>query len=114
QLRQVAPVVAAAAMALANDPTPLVQALAETPQTLVHSDWKGGNLGRHPDGRTILLDWAFPGAGAGCRDLAWYLAVNCDRLPSSKEHAIQLYRDALERQGIPTTGWFDRQLALSL
>jgi hypothetical protein len=22
-----------------------------------------GNLGTHPDGRTILLDWAYPGAG---------------------------------------------------
>ena len=31
------------------------------PQTFVHGDWKMGNLGRRPDGRTILLDWAFPG-----------------------------------------------------
>jgi hypothetical protein len=114
ELHRIAPAAAEAWMALATEPAPLVRALEETPQTLVHSDWKGGNLGRRPDGRTILLDWAFPGAGAGCRDLAWYLAVNCDRLPSSKEHAIQLYQASLERRGIDTAAWFDRQLELCL
>lgn len=113
-LRGLAPDVAEAALRLAADPEPLVRALDETPRTLVHGDWKGGNLGRRPDGRTILLDWAFPGSGAGCRDLAWYLAVNCDRLPTTKERAIELYREGLERNGIPTAGWFDRQLELSL
>jgi len=101
-------------LALASDPAPLVQALAQTPQALVHHDWKGGNLGHRPDGRTILVDWAFPGASAGCADLAWYLAVNCDRLPTSKESTISTYRDALERQGIATAEWFDRQLELAL
>ena len=114
ELRRLAPATAEAALALAADPEPLVRALAETPQTFVHGDWKGGNLGRNPDGRTILLDWAFPGSGGGCRDLAWYLAVNCDRLPTTKERAIEMYREALERNGIDTADWFERQLELSL
>ncbi|MFN2537510.1 MAG: hypothetical protein ABR549_05075 [Mycobacteriales bacterium] len=114
ELARVVPRTAEAALHLATEPDPLVRALGETPQTLVHSDWKGGNLGRRPDGRTILVDWAFPGAGAGCRDLAWYLAVNCDRLPTSKDTAIRLYRDALERRGIETADWFERQLELAL
>ena len=114
ELERLAPRTAAAVLALTEEPEPLARALAETPQTLVHNDWKGGNLGRRPDGRTILLDWAFPGAGAGCVDLAWYLAVNCDRLPVSKQTAITTYRDALEHKGIDTAGWFERQLELAL
>jgi hypothetical protein len=44
------------------------------------------------DGRTILLDWSLPGAGPGCYDLGWYLALNAARLPEPKEHAIAAYR----------------------
>jgi hypothetical protein len=99
---------------LRRDPTPLVAALATTPQTLVHGDWKMGNLGRRPDGRTILLDWAFPGPGPPTIDLAWYVALNVDRLPQSKEDAIAAYRAALERHQISTTGWWDRQLDLAV
>ena len=72
-----------------------------------------GNLGRHPDGRTILLDWAYPGAGPPCWDLAWYLSLNAARLPVSKEDTIAAFRTALERD-VDTQGWFEDQLALSL
>ena len=47
-------------------------------------------------------------------DVAWYLAVNCDRLPESKEDTIMAYRDRLEHHGVGTSGWFDRQLDLAL
>ena len=79
-----------------------------------HGDWKFGNLGSHPDGRTVLLDWAWSGRSAGCTDLAWYLAVNCDRLPESKEETVAAYRTSLERRGVATTPWWDRQLELAL
>ena len=39
--------------------------LSRTPRTFLPGDWKMGNLGSHPDGRTILLDWAFPGEQCG-------------------------------------------------
>lgn len=98
---------------LADDPWPLVAALQAGPQTLIHGDWKLGNLGR--DGtRTILLDWDRTGEGAPLIDLAWYLAVNCDRLPETKENAINAYRAALETAGIATTPWWDDQLAAAL
>ncbi|HEX6870614.1 MAG TPA: phosphotransferase [Micromonosporaceae bacterium] len=103
-----------AALAVAADPTPLALAMAEGPQTLIHGDWKFGNLGTLPDGRTVLLDWAWPGQGTPCADLAWYLGVNCDRLPESKEDAIAAYRDALERRGIDTSPWWQRQLDLAM
>lgn len=97
---------------LRRDPWPLLDALRATPATLVHGDWKLGNLGSHPDGRTILLDWQSPGPGPATADLGWYLALNAARLPGSKEQAVAAYRAALRRHGICTEGWFDRQLAL--
>jgi aminoglycoside phosphotransferase (APT) family kinase protein len=72
---------------LLDDPVPLAAGLTATPQTFVHGDWKAGNLGSHPDGRTILLDWAVPGIAPGCIDLAWYVCLNRARLPESKEAA---------------------------
>jgi hypothetical protein len=113
-LHRLVPATTEAVTQLVEQPTSLVHALAETPRTLIHTDWKGGNLGLLPDGRTLLVDWAFPGEGAACSDLARYLAVNCDRLPASKESAVRSYREALERAGVATAGWFDRQLELAL
>jgi Phosphotransferase enzyme family len=113
-LAKVAPAAAAVVTPLAHDPGPLVDALATTPQTFVHSNWKLDNLGTDDEGRTVLLDWEQPGRGAPLSDLAWYLAINCRRLPQAKEAAIEAYRDALERCGISTVLWWDRQLALCL
>jgi hypothetical protein len=113
-LAEVAPAAAAVVTPLAADPGPLVDALATTPQTFVHSNWKLDNLGTDDRGRTVVLDWEQPGRGAALSDLAWYLAINCRRLPQPKEAAIEAYRDALERCGIDTAPWWDRQLALCL
>jgi hypothetical protein len=113
-LADVAPVAASVVTALAWDPGPLVLALDDTPQTLVHGNWKLDNLGTDPDGRTIVLDWELPGRGPALSDLAWYLAINCRRLPQSKEQAIQAYRDALERRGIETEPFWQQQLSLCL
>ena len=114
RLAEVAPAAAAIVTPLARDPGPLVEALAGTPQTFVHSNWKLDNLGTDDEGRTVLLDWEQPGRGAPLSDLAWYLAINCRRLPHSKEAAIAAYRQALEELGVSTEGWWDRQLALCL
>ena len=113
-LAEVAPAAAAVVTPLAGDPGPLVDALAATPQTFVHSNWKLDNLGTDDAGRTVLLDWEQPGRGAALSDLAWYLAINCRRLPQPKQAAIEAYRDALERCGIDTAPWWDRQLSLCL
>jgi len=100
--------------ALATDPTPLAQAMAKLPQTLVHGDWKAGNLGALPDGRTVLVDWAWPGPALCTVDLGWYLAVNPTRLPESKEDTIAAYRAALQQRGVDTGPWWDRALDLAL
>jgi len=113
-LEEIAPAAAAVVVPLVHDPTPLVAALAGTPQTFVHGNWKLDNLGSDADGRTVLLDWELPGRGAALSDLAWYLAINCRRIPTSKEQAVTDYRAALERRGVSTDGWWERQLDLCL
>ena len=113
-LAEVAPAAAAVVTPLARDPGPLVDALARTPHTFVHSNWKLDNLGTDDAGRTVVLDWEQPGRGAPLSDLAWYLAINCRRLPQSKEASIAAYREALEDHGVDTGPWWDRQLALCL
>lgn len=96
------------------DPAPLAAALASTPACFLHGDWKMGNLGHHDDGRTIIFDWAYPGEGPPCWDLAWYLSLNASRLPESKEAAIARFRGALEAHDIATDDWFDDQVSLCL
>jgi hypothetical protein len=113
-LAEVAPAAATVVTPLAYDPGPLMDALATTPHTFVHSNWKLDNLGTDDAGRTVLLDWETSGHGAPLSDLAWYLAINCRRLPQSKEASIGVYRDALEACGIDTQPWWERQLALCL
>jgi len=113
-LEEVAPALARVVVPLVQEPGPLVGALGATPATFVHGNWKLDNLGTDDLGRTVLLDWELPGTGAAASDLAWYLAINCRRLPTTKEQTIETYRAALERHGIPTDPWWDRQLGLCL
>jgi len=111
---ELVPGAAKVVLPLVYDPRPLVAAMADTPQTFVHGNWKLDNLGTHDDGRTILFDWEMPGRGTPLSDVAWYLAINCRRLPISKEETVEVYRDALHRRGVDTADWWDRQLQLSM
>ncbi|MEO7397202.1 MAG: phosphotransferase, partial [Ilumatobacteraceae bacterium] len=96
------------------DKSPLVEALGTTPSTFLHGDWKFGNVGAHADGRTVLIDWSYPGVGPICHELAWYLALNAARLPLSKEESIETLRSALVRHGVEVDGWWQKQLDLCL
>jgi hypothetical protein len=108
------PVLSGLARLLHDRPGLVTGPLAGTPRTFVHGDWKMGNLGTHPDGRTILLDWTLPGSGPACWDLCWYLALNRARLPEPKQAAIGRFRAALEAGGVATGSWRDAQLDLCL
>lgn len=114
----VAPDVVADVQALFADPTPLIAALATFPQTMVHGDWKLGNLGLTdgPSPRTVLLDWAVVGVAPPVTDLGWYLAVNSARLPESREATIAVFRDSLARAlgARFDAGWWEPQLAVGL
>jgi hypothetical protein len=115
-LATVAPDMARALAPVRAEPWRLVDALADTPSTFLHGDWKLGNLGSAPDGRTLLVDWSLSGAGPPLAELAHYLALNVDRLPAgnSKDDTVDAYRASLEAYGIDTAPWWDRQLALCL
>ena len=106
--------VARAVDELRRDVTPLASALAATPSCFLHGDWKASNLGTALDGRTLLIDWVYLGEGPACHELGWYLALNRQKLPSSKEDAIADFRTALGRHGVDTAGWWDQQLTLAL
>jgi hypothetical protein len=96
------------------DVAPLAAALQETPSCFLHGDVKASNTGRAADGRTVLIDWAYVGEGPACHELAWHLALDRSRLPTSKEATVDAFRAALERHGIDTAAWWDRQLSLCL
>ena len=99
---------------LRNNPEPLVAAVETTPTSFIHGDWKLGNVGTARDGRTVLIDWTYPGSAPVCHDLGWYLALNSARLPTTKEGSIEALRTGLERHGIDTTPWWDRQVSVCL
>ena len=111
---ELAPDASGIVMPLLDDPAPFVSAVSTTPLTLLHGNWKLDNLGTDEQARTVVLDWEAPGRGPGTTDLAWYLAINCRRVPTSKEESIETYRGALESLGVDTAPWWERQLALGL
>ena len=96
------------------DATPLVDALRQTPSCFLHGDVKASNTGRARDGRTVLIDWAYVGEGPACHELAWHLAIDRARLPISKEATAARFRAGLERHGVDTAPWWDRQFSLCL
>jgi hypothetical protein len=99
---------------LRRDVSPLAAALRETPSCFLHGDVKASNVGRAADGRTVLIDWAYVGEGPVCHELAWHLALDRERLPVSKEVTSEAFRAALERHGVDTGGWWERQLGLCM
>jgi Ser/Thr protein kinase RdoA (MazF antagonist) len=114
-LPSVAPRLADVVLPILDDPAALVAALQHVPHTLVHGDWKAANLGSHRDGRTVLLDFGeAPGEASPIADLSWYLALNSDLLPETKDEAVATYRASLERHGISTGDWWDAAVALEL
>jgi hypothetical protein len=115
RLPAVSPSLARLVMPLHDDLGPLVSALETVPHTLVHGDWKAANIGNHTNGRTVLLDFGeASGEASPIADLSWYLALNADLLPETKDEAISTYREALEGHGIDTGGWWDRAVALEM
>jgi hypothetical protein len=97
-----------------RDSTPLSDALRATPSCLLHGDAKASNMGIAADGRMVLIDWAYVGEGPAAHELCWHLALDREKLPVTKEATIEAFRVGLERHGVDTAGWWDRQLGLCL
>lgn len=88
------PGIARQALALANDPTPLVAALAPLPQTLAHADARPANIGIEDD-RVLLIDWALAGRDVCGLDIIWFIAGSSSRSPRTREESLALYEHAL-------------------
>lgn len=103
---------------LAEDPSPLCDALAGFPQTLVHGDWRLANFGvsQAKKKKLVLLDWARPLQTVPAIDLAYYLVTSWHVLPDSYERTIEMYKQHLSSR---LDGHFDesswrKQLEISL
>ena len=115
RLRDEAPAAGALAWSLLDDPGPLLGPLSAGPQTFVHGDWKAGQPRQRP-GRPhdpARLGGARPGARDRSTS-AWYLAVNCDRLPEPKDAVMARYRDGPRGARHQHRDWWDEQMALAL
>ena len=113
---------------LADDPTPLVDALRRYPGTLVHGDFRHSNIGflppRSVDGRPeesgarmALLDWQLAVYAPPSVELGRYLGANSPFLPGTKEDILAFYRAALERElgpSYPLDRWWLPQLELGM
>jgi hypothetical protein len=103
---------------LCQNPAPLCAALARYPQTIVHGDPRGNNIGirRIPEPRVVLLDWHLVSKVPPGVDVAWYLWALGIKLPVARETTIAWYRDQLaHRLGdrFDESSWRP-QMALSL
>jgi hypothetical protein len=103
---------------LVADPSPLCNALARFPQTLVHGDWRLANFGisQSEKKQLVLLDWARPVHTVPAVDLAYYLVTSSHVLPDSIEQTIEMYKQNL---AVRLDGQFDEsswqaQLEISL
>ena len=92
KLPDTSPALADVVLPLLADPAPLIDALMEVPHVLVHGDWKAANIGSHTDGRTVLDFGEAPGEASPLADVSWYLALNSDLLPESKDDTLRTYR----------------------
>jgi hypothetical protein len=105
-------------LALTNDPTPLVAALAPLPQTIVHGDFRTANIGLEPgaDGQALAIDWALVGQGVAGLDLVWYITGIGAGSSITRVEAIERYRTHLQRLlGCRfDDGWWTPMLELSL
>jgi len=103
---------------LAHDPSPLCNALASYPQTLVHGDWHLPNFGitQGEHRQLILFDWARPMPTVPAVDLAYYMVTSSHAIPTSKEQTIEVYKQRLASRlgGGFDESWWRPQLEISL
>ena len=98
---------------LRAEPWAVLDALTASPHAFLHGDWKFTNLGTDARGRTVLVDWSVSGEGPLLTEVLHYATLNASRLPVGHGHddVLAAYRAALEARGVPTTPWWDTQLA---
>jgi hypothetical protein len=103
---------------LTNEPTPLVNALAPLPQTVVHGDFRTANIGLEagPHGSPLAIDWALVGSGVAALDLVWYLTGIDADASVTRDEAIERYVVHLRRHlgDRFSSDWWATMLDLSM
>jgi hypothetical protein len=99
-LTLVEPDVADVLRRLMEDPHPFCAAYDRLPWTLVHGDWRQGNIGAGDAqaAQVVALDWQLAGMGPATVDLAYYLANVEGMVPVSYEESVEQYRLHLARR----------------
>jgi hypothetical protein len=77
---------------LADDPSPLIAALAKLPGVGLHGDLKLGNVGLAADGRVDLIDWQMTLVAPIAVELGWFLVANVAGLPLPPDDLLERYR----------------------
>jgi hypothetical protein len=91
---------------LLDDMSPLVDAMAHCPATLVHGDLATVNMAVEPD-QLVLLDWSMTAVAPGAVDIARFLAGCSSVVDLSREDVISAYRAAC-------TSYDERAMRLAL
>ncbi len=81
---------------LAENPAPLVTALAGLPAVGLHGDLKLANVALLPEDRVGFIDWQMTLRAPVAVDLGWFLVSNSGSLPGTPESIVAEYRQALE------------------
>jgi hypothetical protein len=81
---------------LADDPAPLVTALARLPSVGLHGDLKLANVALLAEDRIGFIDWQMTLRAPLAVDLGWFLVSNSGSLPGPPESIVAEYRQALE------------------
>jgi hypothetical protein len=92
---------------LADDPGPLLDALAAQPSTLIHGDLKLANVGIASDGAVEIVDWQMVSLAPIAVELGWFLVSNVSSLPLPPDEILAHYGQCLEAVGIDRSneGW---------
>ncbi len=87
---------------LADDPGPLVRALATLPVVGLHGDVKLANVARHADDTLTFIDWQMTLRAPVAVELGWCIVTNSAELPEPPDAVLHRYREAI---GAVAGGW---------
>jgi hypothetical protein len=89
--RLATPAARAVIASLGDDPSPLLDALAKEPSTLIHGDLKLANAGIAADEAVEVVDWQMVMVAPLAIELGWFLVSNVNALPLTASDVLDRY-----------------------
>jgi aminoglycoside phosphotransferase (APT) family kinase protein len=96
---------------LADDPAPLLAALARLPDAMLHGDLKLANVALFPDDELALIDWQMVMRAPVAVELGWLLVSNSGALPLGPDAVLERY---LAAANVAETPLGDREAQIDL